>query len=701
MAIEKINANDTLNQGRTKINNVIDALANNNGAISIGFSETFNTLEDLKSKYPSGADGAFLVFNNGNNDGSHVYIFKDNAWTDFGIYQATAIADNSIDRLKIKENAITYDKTNFLENDETKNLFDGNYIDGYSISGSGSTDGYYYVKRELAKTAEIKIRPNTTYKLFRETPSRLILATSTKRLIGNAKFDGKIAQNWAGTGVTDTPKTLEITTGLNDNYLYVNTSVNGTEPFLRVVEGNLPDTETYRYEIKPKSEVDILSKSEYESDIYGIDKVDFVKKINLFDGNYLKDTSITGSEPYPIINTTGGQTAEIKIKPNTTYYIGREIPSRFNLGTATSQKTFGKSLDGKIRLNYSGSGETSSPEILKITTGPNDNYLYINNSLNNENKFLLVTENEINSVGSFDYNRAVLDKNIEIPNVQNQKSMRVIYNGTDNLKIYIPSKKTNLFVCYEYLKVDDDATNMHQWRVQNTYIVNNDLSVKYKLDNQTEWEGAIKEVGASDYMGGQHGDERNVAISFNFDGKQYDMSQAFEFDVFNEIKIISHSILNRADHPGDDLLKRVKISTWNLDEYKVENIYTALQSFEIFESKLTLMSCRYNDNLTSDVLVNKARRDVEYTDVAISSASVGSLGNETKDAHLIEMWGDNLYFSARCEAEYERYPNRKQLIQNFSGEAIPRAKIYFDITGNYSINKNEVLKNKSTYRLIV
>lgn len=529
MAIEKILRTDTLNVGRTKINNAIDALANNTNTVSIGFNEFFNTLEDLKSKYPSGADGAFLVFNNGNNDGSHIYIFKNNTWTDFGIYQATAIADNSV-----------------------------------------------------------------------------------------------------------TPQ-----------------------------------------------------------------KTTFLKSLNLFDGNYLKDTSISGSEPFTFVNRTGGQTAEIRIKPNTTYYIGREVPSRFNFGTATSKKTFGNSLDGKIRQNYSGSGETSSPEIFKITTGPNDNYLYINNSNNNENKFLLVTENEINSVGNFDYNRATLDKNIEIPNIKNQKTMRVIYNGTNNLKIYIPSKKTDLSVCYEYLKVDDDASNMHQWRVQNTYIVNNDLSVKYQLDYQTEWEGAIKEVGASDYMGGQHGDERNVAISFNFDGKQYDMSQAFKLDVFNEIKIISHSILNRADHPGDDLLKRVKISTWNLNEYTVENIYTALQPFEIFESKLTLMSCRYNDNLTSDVLVNKARRDVEYTDVAISSASVGSLGSGTKDAHLIEMWGDNLYFSARCEAEYERYPNRKQLIQNFSGEAIPRAKIYFDITGNYSINKDEVLKNKSTYRLIV
>lgn len=88
MAVEKINADDTLNQGRIKINNVIDALANNTNTVNMGFNEFFNTLEDLKSKYPSGADGAFLVFDNGNNDGCHVYIFKDNAWKDFGVYQS-------------------------------------------------------------------------------------------------------------------------------------------------------------------------------------------------------------------------------------------------------------------------------------------------------------------------------------------------------------------------------------------------------------------------------------------------------------------------------------------------------------------------------------------------------------------------------------------------------------------------------------
>lgn len=109
--IKKIDATDTLNSGRQKINTAIDALVNSEGnTVNVGFNESFDTLADLKTKYPSGASGMFFVFNNGNSDGGHSYMWVDGTWKDLGIYQGKEIADGSVTPSKLADKAGTLDK---------------------------------------------------------------------------------------------------------------------------------------------------------------------------------------------------------------------------------------------------------------------------------------------------------------------------------------------------------------------------------------------------------------------------------------------------------------------------------------------------------------------------------------------------------------------------------------------------------------
>ena len=174
MAVEKINADDTLNQGRTKINNVIDALANNTNTINIGFNEFFNSLEDLKTKYPSGADGAFLVFDNGNNDGSHVYIFKDNEWKDFGVYQSQVfkiIKSSDVFQSNINyDNISVWNHANFTVNSDGSITIADNetYTDRGIIFSLENITKYFNVKiitQNLESSASIsfwKYNPNSS-----------------------------------------------------------------------------------------------------------------------------------------------------------------------------------------------------------------------------------------------------------------------------------------------------------------------------------------------------------------------------------------------------------------------------------------------------------------------------------------------------------------------------------------------------------
>ncbi|GEM_PF-7107198 len=98
MAIEKINATDTLNAGREKINQAIDSLVNATGNIinvSGAPKSTFSTLSALQTAYPNGTEGVFLVLENG-----HWYYYAS-AWKDGGLYQATGIADGSVTPAKL------------------------------------------------------------------------------------------------------------------------------------------------------------------------------------------------------------------------------------------------------------------------------------------------------------------------------------------------------------------------------------------------------------------------------------------------------------------------------------------------------------------------------------------------------------------------------------------------------------------------
>lgn len=63
-----------------------------------GPTETHDTITVLQNKYPNGADGVHLVLSN-----KHIYVWKDNNWTDAGPYQAMEIDNKSVTRRKLSD----------------------------------------------------------------------------------------------------------------------------------------------------------------------------------------------------------------------------------------------------------------------------------------------------------------------------------------------------------------------------------------------------------------------------------------------------------------------------------------------------------------------------------------------------------------------------------------------------------------------
>ncbi|MGM0260465.1 GDSL-type esterase/lipase family protein [Enterococcus sp. AZ102] len=100
--VDKIAVNDTLNDGREKINKAIDSIVNSGGnTINIGFNGTYDSLSALQSAYPSGDSGAYLVGTS--DDTYHTFVYQNGVWQDKGPYQAKKIADNSISPSNLSE----------------------------------------------------------------------------------------------------------------------------------------------------------------------------------------------------------------------------------------------------------------------------------------------------------------------------------------------------------------------------------------------------------------------------------------------------------------------------------------------------------------------------------------------------------------------------------------------------------------------
>lgn len=599
------------------------------------------------------------------------------------------VGDNTVIESNIVRGQVTPLKTSFFV--EGKNLF----------NKKKSKTGYYvnYQNGRLEENAQycvsdyILVYPNTKYTMATDSGLRIAFYNLSKEFISGLN-----------TGVQT------ITTPSNCYYIrysFYKSSLN-TQQF------ELGEKATQYVDfVKPSFDLtNILNNSlngvKLEDNSVNAKKLSIINHdINLFDGNYsnYKITGANGSLKL-VTGDDNCKTAIIKIKPNTKYSIIREVPSRFNYGTSTYLLEPNDLLNGGINVNSSGNGETSSNPYVTFTTGENDQYLYINTTVDGKNILLQVVEGEQTKFTINDYSKHLRNVNVYSKQEINKlfsdngiMQIKVKKKG-NNIEIYVPSKSSSNYIKYVYNKVVDTSINMNQWRVTKTYLVDSNLNVIYDFDNQTEWEGAIKETGTSDYVGGFHGDETNTFLHILIDGKEYNINNDFEVDVKNEIRIVNKSILNRCDTPNDNILERIKVSVWNKDNYIIENKYKALQQFEISESKVCLMSMRYTNVSDNKEIISYGRYDHDYKTTNISEpfSDVGC-AIPRKDVKKIELWGKNsgIYASVECDYNFEKYPNRKQYVTDFRSQN--RAKAYFDLTGTYTINQGEELKCKSIFTI--
>lgn len=428
---------------------------------------------------------------------------------------------------------------------------------------------------------------------------------------------------------------------------------------------------------------------------------------NLFNGDYLRIYMTGTTGKLALSQNENGKLAILEIRPNTSYSITVNIHTTLKVGSSPRLLSAGDTIDGGINISMG----TDAYQTVR-TTGPNDRYLYV--SVTNpatdhledsevylkvivSDKAVLPEENEIYSAVRYTpngidvYNRSQVDSMFNA--VLDAQSLRVRKNGQD-FYIYLPCSKNGVFLRYAYRRVDSDTINMHQWRILTTDFVNQQDNVLFSLDTQTEWEGAVLEMDAPDFIGGYHGNETNQKFSLFLDGRPLSIDGADFFLTGREVRIFSQSLLSRSGDLDTSLFLRWKAQVWNAAErtFINENRWKALQRVEISQAKLCMVSCRYQDPY-GNPLAQYARKNDDFSSIGLGQPFSGFGG---KNISRFDIWGknnDGAVSLAIEEMQTEPYTNRSQFLSDFREQK--RCKVYFDVTGRYTMQQDETLASKA------
>lgn len=447
-----------------------------------------------------------------------------------------------------------------------------------------------------------------------------------------------------------------------------------------------------------------ITKEKYANKSVHYSKTDFLEldtDINMFDGNYTTGISISTAGLVSVADSNR-KIALIPIQPNTTYSLIRtdNIANFFKVFTHTLPSfSVDDTLNGSIKTDRGGLNNYT------FTSGENDVLLCAFVTYTGEDVFLQVIEGTQTVFTTSEY--PIVPKNIsiykksetynksEVDNLTNVRKIKVIKTGT-TLDIYIPSKKNTNYLHYIYKYIENATINMYQWKIYTIEIVDNNLLTLYPFITDIEWEGVVKELGAVDFLGGYHGDETNVILNLMIDGIEYDINGSdFNIEINNEIKIINKSTINRCNTPGDNVFTRYKVSTWNNENYIVENKWIALQSVVLDRAYLTMLSLPILSN--SEDIAKYSRYDDGYVkQPTVGDAVSGSCLYPSTEARIFEMWSDNFYGKVESIADYDNYSSH--VIGDRSQTNIMKA--YFAMAKNYTVAVNEKLKCKSIYTFI-
>lgn len=265
-------------------------------------------------------------------------------------------------------------------------------------------------------------------------------------------------------------------------------------------------------------------------------------------------------------------------------------------------------------------------------------------------------------------------------------------DGVDIITIYKLTGDEQHYIGFSFIRKPLSSINSNVWRMScvDIYDLNFVKTAHEQVVLEGEWECAIKENGASDFMGGTaHGDEIASFSEGYLDGKPLDLSSNFTV-VGKRFEFISVSELNRVDTPADILCNHVKKITITSDDIVIDQSFKFLKDLTLTTSYVTMLPINRAYTKKAWRLDQDAVEDIS----ADGHPHVFTDGNKQK----VFMSGDNLTATVDVDCDSEHVGNL--YIANASS---PRYnKVYFSFIGDGgTVKSGEIVKVRTTYVLNV
>lgn len=203
-----------------------------------------------------------------------------------------------------------------------------------------------------------------------------------------------------------------------------------------------------------------------------------------------------------------------------------------------------------------------------------------------------------------------------------------VYSHNGSLDVFIKGSKedSDRYIGYNirHLKKDLDqnspSSNYDVWRLNGSGEYSRNRYDKFKLEQSIvrngEWEMAIRENGANDFVGGSiHGDEITTSVAFFLNGEEVDSDKLINEEA-DEFKIVTTSDLYRDNTTTNDLEligEHEKVYTFNPDGLTLDQKVTFHEEMQTDRSYLTMLPILRTDGenqITDTAYVNESEQDV-------------------------------------------------------------------------------------------
>lgn len=471
---------------------------------------------------------------------------------------------------------------------------------------------------------------------------------------------------------------------------------------------------------------------------------EFLTPVNLAEGavyltrdehgiNYISGSAPSSTKPTQTMslskNNYARSTFVVKVEPNQTYTIFRssankEYGNPEGTGSQANYAKYATTKDYLGKVTYTNSqGPLPVGQLCTvITTGPEDEYLYVQPALMEQPDVQVVKgAHESLAYGAYYgayeikttpdpvvvYTKDTLDAYLQTKGVGSQPELDAdaVVEEITKYNNFVISKTLDTIMIkkgrtiYELKKVENTSANLNTWRWLSMSVANQTLF------RGADCEGVVQEVDASDHIGGYHGDEKYTNVKMYIDGEPIAENAVFDNKICNQFTMIVDSDIYSCPNPSNKIFTRVKKLDWKNNKLNVYNTWKCVSPVILSSVKLSGMfsaDCSCLSGYSCNVVTPNETYD-EYTmpfDNYVTLADFQSIGFN-KDFDEVTFYGREGY-SIRMKSfdkDQQHYGGRL-MAYDFAPETSlddGRLKVYLEShqagsSDGYSIAANDVLR---------